>query len=301
MALSPDLFTGRKLLVVAALALAGGQRSPATAPPFTRPASPTAPSSAPPAVDAPPPPAQKPPPSPPAPSQALPDPFPERQEVTVAQLFEALEVLVPRIAASDAVRADYRALVRDFGLRDSVELYDKYVRVRIAFEATRDGGLWGVRWAITNRPHGSDEIWASWKRLTVDSFDPQAPTAIAECDEITALFCFVARKLGVPDVGFISGGWYHIVAAWAIRVPGAREVRIGVPTSQVFLTPEATLGTRELKPDRPKVIWRYVRRDVRDDETLPPHVARFLVQQVFLNGGRPAAELQQMRNARGGS
>src|SRR5262245_6974100 len=99
-------------------------------------------------------------------SPRLPDPKPEpakampveappvfegREWVTLDELVTELDRVAEVVARSPAVRADYQVLLREHGLDDSAELWSEYVRVRMIFEAARDGGFWGLRWAITNR------------------------------------------------------------------------------------------------------------------------------------------------------
>src|SRR5262245_49548797 len=79
-------------------------------------------------------------------NQPAPPPFEGQEWVSFDQLVSALDRAAEVIARSAAVRGDYRALIREHGLDDTPELWSEYVRVRMVFEAARDGGFWGLRW-----------------------------------------------------------------------------------------------------------------------------------------------------------
>jgi hypothetical protein len=221
--------------------------------------------------------------------------LPEGERVRVADLVVALEAIAKDLERSDTVRADYDALVAQHRLRDSDELFRDYVRVRLVFESARDGGLWRLRWTITNENPNSEKIWAQWKR--VDDPDPSRATAVAECDELSALFATLAHRLGVDHVGLFWPVWNHVVAVWTVDgVDGA--VRIVVPTSQIFLGDDATLGTDAFDPSKQKHIYDYRRKDVKDAFTLPAALARFMIDESWTHAGRSHAELQRERNER---
>ena len=137
------------------------------------------------------------------------------------------------------------------------------------------------------------------------SGDPPAPTATAECDELSAMFAFLARDLGVVGiVALFWPAWNHTVAVWELRrAPHGRRkgepVRILVPTSQVWLSRTATLGTHEFKTDQP--VFAYRRKDLRLDRELGVGLVRYLIGQLERYGGRPNEELLGRRNRLGGS
>ncbi len=230
-------------------------------------------------------------------AEAEPLPFAEKQSVQLHELVEQLDLVAEEIANSPDVRADYDALVAAHGLRDDPELYRDYVRVKLAFEATRDGGFWHLRWDITNEKPNSEQIWKQWRKATPSAEDPQ-PTAVAECDELSALFAFVARKLGVRHIGLYWPQWNHVVAVWTVQSEDDAPVRIVVPTSQIFLTDEDSLGTTGFDPWSQKTIYEYRRRDVKDSHRIDVELARFFVQQARRFGGRSQLELQRLRNER---
>lgn len=239
-----------------------------------------------------------------APSRTLPDGarLPDGPRVRVAALVAALESIAVALEDVPAVREEYVAWCRAHGLEPSDRLWRDWVRVRLVFECVRDGGLWQLRWAITNRAPRSDAIWAQWAAL--DGFDPDAEaaldtaTATAECDELSALFAVLVRRLGVEDVGLFWPEWNHVVAVWTITDGQAAPVRVVVPTSQIFLDDDASLGTDGFDPWRQKTIYEYRRRDVRDDAELPGPLARFFVARAWAEIERSQVELQADRNAR---
>lgn len=236
------------------------------------------------------------------------DPFPGRERVAVRDLFAALSQEAGRLAASQVVRDDYRRLMQAHGLPGDNALFPDYLRIRIAFEATRAGGLWGLQWRVTDQLPQSDRIWAQWKALgsASDGAWPAA-TAIAECDELSALFAVVARGLGLSSRSRVGLFWptsNHTVAVWTIQPSPAvsgnapAEVRIMVPTSQVFLDGAQSLGTRGFDPWTQPKIFPYARRDVDDDHPLPAALARYFVRQVRRHAADPQGLLQTARNRR---
>ncbi len=243
-----------------------------------------------------------PPPEPPA--------FVGQTTVRVDELLAAIEREVPRVAEAEAVKADYAAFLDRFELADEPELYLDYVRVKIAFEATRAGGWWGLRWDITNEQPNSDEIWAAWHALAPSEPVPADPrelpplpsvTATAECDELSALFAFIAQRIGLSrgsEVGLFWPTGNHVVAVWTIHAKSERPVRVVVPTSQIFLDGAQSLGTDGFDPWKQKTIFDYRRKDARAELTIPAALASSFVQAIREHGGRSQAELQAARNAK---
>ncbi|MEM7153588.1 MAG: hypothetical protein AAF799_12150 [Myxococcota bacterium] len=227
-----------------------------------------------------------------------PEPFEGRDRVRVRELIEQLDAIATDMAELPTVRADYEALLEAKGLSDSEALYRDYVRVKLAFEATRDGGFWHLHWDITNEKPNSDQIWKQWRRAEGSDDDAPVPTATAECDELSALFAFVARKLGVRHIGLFWPQWNHVVAVWTVQSEEGSPVRIVVPTSPIFLEPDESLGTDGFDPWTQKTIFEYRRRDVKDDHRIDAELARFFVVQARRHGGRSQVELQRLRNAR---
>jgi hypothetical protein len=216
--------------------------------------------------------------------------------VTVDELIAQLEGLVDEVAASGPTRADYDSFVTANDLTASDGLYRDFVRVKIAFEATRAGGLWAIQWNITDREPRSDAIWTAWQGI--DAGRLKQPTAVAECDELSALFAFVVRRMGVDDVGLFWPVWNHVVAVWTLEDRGGRKVRVVVPTSQIFLDPEQTFDTDGFDPWTQKTIYTYTRQDIAGAAVLPASLVQWFVAQV--RGYAPASTgtLQTIRNLR---
>ena len=225
--------------------------------------------------------------------------FAGREHVTLDEVVATLDILAEDIAESPAVRKDYEDLVYAFDLADTPELYRDYVRVKLAFEATRDGGWWHLSWKITNEKPNSEQIWSQWaSQGDMPRHESPAPTAFAECDELSAMFAFFGRRLGVHGLGLYWPTWNHVVAVWTVQSEDGEPVRIVVPTSQIFLDEDATLGTDGFDPWTQKTIYEYRRRDVRGEHRIDADLARFLVEQVARHGAKSQAALQQERNER---
>ncbi|MFD0726000.1 hypothetical protein ACFQ0E_10360 [Lysobacter brunescens] len=236
------------------------------------------------------------------------DPFPDREKVPVRDLFAALSREADRLSTSQLVRDEYQRLIQAHGLPDDSTLFPDYLRVRIAFEATRAGGLWGLQWRVTDQLPQSDRIWAQWDALVLPADGALPPsTAIAECDELSALFAVVAHGMGLSSRSRVGLFWptsTHTVAVWTIQPAPAgsgnmpAEVRIVVPTSQIFLDGAQSLGTRGFDPWTQPKVFPYARRDIAEDHPLPAALARYFVQQVRRHASDPQGLLQTARNRR---
>ncbi len=236
--------------------------------------------------------------------------FADQDRVSVDELVVALGELVPSISQSREVRADYEAFVEHHQLADSASLYLDYVRIKIAFEATRGGGWWRLKWDITNKSPRSTRIWEIWHDAEVDALAASAsPSAIAECDELSALFAYLAHGLGVEDVGLYWPTGNHTVAVWTIhrvakkrrrqlKKRSERAVRVVVPTSMIFLEADQSFDTEAFNPWTQKTIYDYRRKDVSGDFDIPAWLARFFVAQVQEHGHKSQAQLQEERNLR---
>jgi len=165
------------------------------------------------------------------------------------------------------------------------------------YEATRDAGLWNMHWTITNMPPNSDQVWRQWRSLR--SLSPQNPTASAECDELSALYAFLVERMGVHSVGLFWPYSNHTVAVWVLHPAGA-EVRVVVPTSQIFLTVNDSFGTRKFNPWHQKTIFEYKRRDTSDGFEFSKPLFDFFLQQIDKYGGASDSTLQQIRYLREG-
>jgi hypothetical protein len=126
-------------------------------------------------------------------------------------------------------------------------------------------------------------------------------TATAECDELSALFAFVAHRIGLSrdsQVGLLWPTGNHVVAVWTIHPKAERPTRVVVPNSPIFLDADQSLGTDGFDPWRQRTIYDYRRADARGDLTIPASLASAFVQAVREHGHRSQAQLQAARNAR---
>jgi hypothetical protein len=210
---------------------------------------------------------------PPAGEAALPE------TVTLRDLGERLRGRVDA-CAGDARRADGER----FYARHRVELTPDrardYARVRTLFELTRDGGPWRLRWAITDRDPTARFVWDAW-RTRPPAVLATAASATAECDEISALFAGLARRLGVRGVGLFWPTSNHTIAAWELA-PGQR---IMIPTTQIFQACDATFDETTFSPTKQKTVFEFPAADVPDTFTMPRALASFLLAQVAQYAG----------------
>jgi hypothetical protein len=230
------------------------------------------------------------------------DPFPGRSEVRVWELFAFMQAQADEAARSPVVRRDYDALLRDNAIAGDAALYRDYVRIKLAFEATRAGGLWGLHWKITDQQPQSDRVWQQWRALQLDERAPLPyRTAVAECDELSALFAVVAKGTGLSkrsEVGLLWPYPNHTVAVWTIDRGTRAEKRIVVPTSQIFLDGNQSLGTRIFDPWRQKQVFGYRRQDVAPNALLPAPLARRFAWAVADHRADSQVNLQAQRNWR---
>ncbi|WP_144436603.1 hypothetical protein [Lysobacter antibioticus] len=216
---------------------------------------------------------------------------------TVADLVARLRKQAEASQSSPAVRADYDALRSAQSLSAAQLPYADYAYLRLLFEANRDGGYWNLHWAITDREPNSDAIWSQWRARRGTS--PTGITATAECDELSALYAFLARRGGVRNVGLFWPTANHTVAVW--RIPAApRETRIVVPTTQIFLSQYDSFGSRGFDPWKQAKIYEYGRRDIADDARLPPALIGFFLAQNDKYARASGLSLQRMRQLRDG-
>jgi hypothetical protein len=179
----------------------------------------------------------------------------------------------------------------------SASLRRDFTRLWAVFEATRDGGWWRLRWQVTDQEPSSVQIWKAWKRSPpAQSF--ATPSAVAECDEITALFSVTARRLGVRGVGLFYPTWNHVIAGWAPE--GLDQSKRGnvvlIPTTQIFLGCEDSFDQTSFKP--PKQVYEFPRYDVKDNVEMPAPLAAFLLEQVRAYGEASPQLLALIRTKR---
>lgn len=216
---------------------------------------------------------------------------------TVADVIARLRARAAASQRSPAVRADYLALLRAQGLSEQQLPYPDFAWLRLLFEASRDGGYWNLRWAITDREPNSDAIWRQWQALRAPA--PDRATAVAECDELSAFYATLARLGGVDGVGLLWPTSNHTVAVWSRPGP-PRETRIVVPTTLIFLGRNDSFGSRGFDPWKQKRIYPYTRADIAPAQRLPPALAGFLIAQADRYADASGLGLQRLRELREG-
>jgi hypothetical protein len=199
------------------------------------------------------------------------------ETLTVDALIAGLEREIAAVDPTPPVRADFARIARDHALPTDAAALRNYLRVKTVFEATREAGWWRLAWTITDRQPQSDAIWAAWR--SVGDAVPRI-TASAECDETSALVSLILRRLGVKSVGLFWPQSNHTVAVWKAHARDGTEVRIVLPTSQVFLEPDDGFDTRAFDPKRQRTIYDYTRADVKGSDTIPAVLGEFFLAQV---------------------
>jgi hypothetical protein len=223
---------------------------------------------------------------------------PVASRTTLADLNNVICGKARSLENSNNMRPSFRAFSSAYKLPPKSVSYSNFAIVRLLFEATRDAGFWNLHWAITDMPPNSDNIWRQWRNIG----NPIAaiPTATAGCDELSALYAFLAGRAGVKDVGLFWPYYNHTVAVWALHPSGARPVRVVVPTTQIFLSANDFFGTGKFNPWSQKTIHEYVRRDVSDSFELPKPLFNFFISQMDKYGGASDETLQRLRYLREG-
>jgi len=214
----------------------------------------------------------------------------------LSQLLAAVRDKATTLEANSTMRTGFASFASMHKLPPGSIRYSDYVLVRLLFEATRDAGFWNMHWSITDQPPNSDRIWAQWKSVARPSFVQQ--TATAECDELSALFAFLAQRSGVKGVGLFWPYPNHTVAVWTVHPPNAQPVRVVIPTSQIFLTEDDTFDTKKFDPWSQKTIYDYTRRDVPDSFELPKPLFDLFLAQLDKYSGASSSALQQLRSLR---
>ena len=214
----------------------------------------------------------------------------------VAALVTAIRAKAASLEAAQGMRLGFTAFTSTHGVAPDRVRYADFVLVRLLYEASRDAGFWNLHWTITNREPNSDQIWRQWRDVRTPV--AAAPTASAECDELSALYAFLAARAGVRRVGLFWPYANHTVAVWTVGPAGPSETRVVIPTSQIFLTPADTFGTRRFDPWTQKAIYEYTRRDVPDTYEIPPALGAFFLSQVDKYAGASDATLQWLRYLR---
>jgi len=211
---------------------------------------------------------------------------------TLAQLISAVQGKARALENSPGMKSSFASFTSAFKLHPGTMTLSDYAVARVFFEAARDAGFWNLHWDITNLPPNSDNIWRQWRTLNMPS--PSAPTATAECDELSALYAFLVGRAGIRGVGLFWPTANHTIAVWVLHQP-LRPVRVVIPTTQIFLEQDDYWGTRKFDPWRQRSIFEYTRRDVPDSLELPKPLFDFFLQQADKYAGASEATLQLIR------
>ncbi len=223
---------------------------------------------------------------------AQPGSGPSAGHTTLADLVTTLRAKGKTLENSAGMKAGFQSFTSTFRLDPGKIRVSDYVIARLLFEAARDAGFWNLHWGITNQPPNSDNIWRQWKALRAPS--PSVPTAVAECDELSALYAFLVLRFGIHGVGLLWPTSNHTVAVWVLSRP-AGGVRVVVPTTQIFLDETDDWGTKKFDPWRQRTIHEYTRQDVPNSFELPRPLFAFFLEQVDKYAGASDATLQLLR------
>jgi hypothetical protein len=225
-------------------------------------------------------------------------PAPAIAHTNLAQLIGTIRSKARSLESSRGMDLSFRSFTAAYKIAPQSVSYSDYVIVRLLYEATRDAGFWNLHWTITDQPPNSDRIWQQWRNVRKPSL--LTPTAVAECDELSALYAFLVGRAGVKSVGLFWPFPNHTVAVWVVHPAGKAPIRVVVPTSQIFLDVTDSLGTRKFNPWRQKSIYEYTRRDVSDSWELPQGLSELFLSQVDRYAGASDSTLQQLRYLREG-
>jgi len=187
---------------------------------------------------------------------------PSALSANLAQLISTIHERAKSLENTRGMRLSFQSFTTAYKLPPQSVSYSDYVVARLLYEATRDAGFWNLHWTITDQPPNSDNIWRQWKQVTRAS--PVVPTAAAECDELSALYAFLAGRAGIKGVGLFWPFPNHTVAVWVMHPPNRDTIRVVIPTSQIFLEVTDSLDTRKFNPWKQKTIYEYTRRDAPD-------------------------------------
>lgn len=195
--------------------------------------------------------------------------------------------------ATDARRPDAERFCAERGLECSAARIRDYVRIRTLFEMTRDGGPFRLRWSITDRYPTARHIWSAWRKSPPLASSAE-PSATAECDELSALFAGLSRRLDVRGVGIFWPTSNHAIAAWDVTP----TVRVLVPTTQIFLSCDATFDRTTFVPSTQRFVYELRLTDVPDTAPVPRPLAVFLLDQVAHYAGASLDVLAMLRTHR---
>jgi hypothetical protein len=217
---------------------------------------------------------------------------------TLAQLVDGIREKAKAAESTSGMRESFTSFSSAHGLSPASIRYSEFVMVRLLFEATRDAGFWNLHWKITNQPPNSDNIWLQWRGIQKPS--PLTPTASAECDELSALYAFLAEREGIKGIGLFWPYANHTVAVWVVHAPDRPVFRVVVPTSQIFLDETDFFDTKKFNPWSQKTIYEYTRRDVPDSFEIPKPLVDYFLRQTDRYAAASDVTLQKLRYLREG-
>jgi hypothetical protein len=90
----------------------------------------------------------------------------------------------------------------------------------------------------------------------------------------------------------------HTVTVWMLHPPKQTEVRVVVPTTQIFLSKSDLFGTKSFNAWKQKNIYEYTRLDVPDSFEILKPLADFFLKQVDKYAGASNTALQKLRYLR---
>lgn len=208
-------------------------------------------------------------------------PHAPQELMTFGVWVDALTDLLDDVPAP-AIDAEYAAFTKLHGLpAEEPRLRRDFRRMRLLFEATRDGGFWHLRWDITDKYPSSRLIWQQWIREPVRRAFGDA-SATAECDELSALVGMLARHLELYNVGLFYPTWNHTIAVWSPLEGKTRSGLVQLPTTQIFQACDAGFDHTTFVT-RLKGIERYPNLDLGNQATLPRERAEWLLDQIRLH------------------
>ena len=219
-------------------------------------------------------------------------------DTTVAQLVARVRAKAKLLEDTSGMRSAFQSFTSAYRIAPDSVSYPDFVIARLLYEATRDAGFWNMHWTITDMPPNSDRIWKQWKEVRTVS--PLMPTASAECDELSALYAFLVERAGVRSVGLFWPYPNDTVAVWVLHPARGAEVRVVVPTSQIFLGVNDSFATRKFNPWHQKTIFEYKRHDAPDNFPLPRPLFDYFLTQIDRYGGATDSTLQEIRYLREG-
>ena len=216
--------------------------------------------------------------------------------VTLAEFVTSLQQRAKALESASGMRLGFQSLAAAHHLPPASIRYSDYVLARLLYQATRDAGLWNLHGRITDQPPNSDNVWRTWKTITRPSV--LLPTATAECDELSALYAFLAHRAGLRGVGLFWPTLNHTVAVWTLHPASGSSIRVVVPTSQIFLEQTDDFDTRKFDPWSQKIIYEYTRPDVPDTFEIPKPLVDFFLLQLDKYAGASDGTLQRLRYVR---